>query len=144
VSVRARVAGSWRLAHPGRDRGERSRHAPLPDRGWAAGEHGAGSALALAVATAALLLAMLVVGTGTAAIAQARAAAAADAAALAAADALAGFADGSPCSLAQAVATASDAGLAECRIGGLEARVTATVPVGALTASVTARAGPPR
>lgn len=106
-------------------------------------ERGAGAALALAVATAALLLAMLVVGTGTAAIAQARAAAAADAAVLAAADTLAGYADGSPCALAQAVATSSGAGLAECRIDGLEARVTATVPVGPLTASVTARAGPP-
>ncbi|WP_342384325.1 Rv3654c family TadE-like protein [Agrococcus sp. KRD186] len=121
-----------------------SRYAPpgLLDE-HVSGERGAGAALALAVATAALLLAMLVVGAGTAAIAQARAAAAADAAVLAAADALAGFADGSPCALAQAVATASHARLADCRIDGLEARVTATVPVGPLTASVTARAGPP-
>lgn len=113
------------------------------DRGWG-DERGAGTALALAIATAALLLAMLIVGAGTAAIAQARAASAADAAALAAADALSGFADGSPCGLAQAVATASGAQLGQCRIDGLDVTVTATIPVGPLRASVTARAGPPR
>ena len=91
-----------------------------------------------------MLLALLVVGAGTAAIAQARAASAADAAALAAADALSGFADGSPCALAQAVATASGAQLGECVLDGLDARVTATVPVGSLRASVTVTAGPPR
>lgn len=108
------------------------------------GERGAGAALALAIITTALLLAMLIVGAGTAAIAQARAASAADAAALAAADALSGFADGSPCGLAQAVATGSGARLSECRIDGLDATVTTTVPVGPWRASVTARAGPPR
>jgi secretion/DNA translocation related TadE-like protein len=107
------------------------------------GERGSGTALALAVATAALLLALLVVGAGTASIAQARAAAAADAAALAAADALAGFADGSPCGLAQAVATASGARLEGCALSGLEASVTTVVPVGPWAASATARAGPP-
>ncbi|WP_347756113.1 Rv3654c family TadE-like protein [Agrococcus sp. ProA11] len=107
-------------------------------------ECGAGSVLALAIATAALLLAMLIVGTGAAAIAQARAASAADAAALAAADALSGFADGSPCGLAQAVAGASGAQLSLCRIDGLDAAVAVTVPVGPLRASGTARAGPPR
>ena len=106
-------------------------------------ERGAGAALALAIAMATLLLALLIVGAGTAAIAQARAASAADAAALAAADALAGYADGSPCGLAQAVASASGATLRACAIDGLEARVTATVPVGPLHASVSARAGPP-
>ena len=90
------------------------------------------------------LLAAVLLLAATAAIAQARAAAAADAAALAAADALSGFADGSPCVLAQAVAAASGARLGECRIDGLDARVTATVPVGPLRAAVTARAGPPR
>ncbi|WP_405219456.1 Rv3654c family TadE-like protein [Agrococcus sp. Ld7] len=108
------------------------------------GDRGAGVALALAIITAALLLAMLIVGTGTAAIAQARAASAADAAALAAADALSGFADGSPCGLAQAVATGSGAQLNGCRIDGLDATVTASVPVGPWRASVIARAGPPR
>ena len=106
-------------------------------------ERGAGGALVLAVATAALLLALLVVGAGTASIAQARAAAAADAAALAAADAVAGFADGAPCVLAQAVATASGARLDGCALGGLEVRVTTVVPVGPWAASAIARAGPP-
>ena len=106
-------------------------------------ERGAGAALALAIATAALLLGMLVVGAGTASIAQARAAAAADAAALAAADALAGYADGGPCALAQAVAAAGGARLSACLLDGLEARVTTAVPVGPLTASAAAMAGPP-
>lgn len=113
------------------------------ERGWSS-ERGAGAALALAVATVALGLAMLVAAAGTAAIAQSRAAAAADAGALAAADALSGFADGSACVLAQSVVAASGAALAGCRIDGLDARVTAAVPVGPLTASVAARAGPPR
>ena len=107
------------------------------------GDGGAGAALALAIATAAVLLALLVVGAGTASIAQARAAAAADAAALAAADALSGYADGSPCGLAQEVAAASGARLGACVVDGLEARVTATVPIGPLTASAAAIAGPP-
>ncbi|MET4099317.1 secretion/DNA translocation related TadE-like protein [Agrococcus sp. UYP10] len=107
------------------------------------GDGGAGAALALAMATAAVLLALLVVGAGTASIAQARAAAAADAAALAAADALSGYADGSPCGLAQAVAAASGARLGACVVDGLEARVTTTVPIGPLTASGAAIAGPP-
>lgn len=115
------------------------------DRGRRWGDdRGAGTALALAIATAALLLAMLIVGAGTAAIAQARAASAADAAALAAADALSGFVDGSACGIAQAVATASGAQLSRCLIDGLDVSVTATIPVGPLRASVTARAGPPR
>lgn len=108
------------------------------------GERGAGVALALAIIATALLLAMLIVGAGTAAIAQARAASAADAAALAAADARSGFADGSACGLAQAVATASGTRLDRCLIDGLDATVTAAVPVGPWRASVTARAGPPR
>ncbi|MGM1029820.1 MAG: Rv3654c family TadE-like protein [Actinomycetota bacterium] len=105
-------------------------------------ERGSGAAVALAIATAALLLGMLVVGAGTASIAQSRAAAAADAAALGAADALAGYADGSPCALAQAIAAASGARLADCLLDGLEAHVTTAVPVGPLTASATAIAGP--
>lgn len=120
--------------------GRYGRAALLDDR---SGERGAGAALALAIATAALLLGMLVVGAGTASIAQARASSAADAAALAAADALAGYADGSPCGLAQAVAAASGARLATCLLEGLEARVTTAVPVGPLTASADATAGPP-
>ncbi len=107
-------------------------------------DRGAGTALALAIATAVLSLALLVAGAGTAAIAQARAAAAADAAALAAADALSGFVDGSPCELARAVATASGAELPACSVEGLEALVTAAVPVGPLHATADARAGPPR
>ncbi len=107
------------------------------------GDGGAGAALALAIATAAVLLALLVVSAGTASIAQARAAAAADAAALAAADALSGYADGSPCGLAQAVAAASGARLHACVVDGLEARVTTTVPIGPVTASAAAIAGPP-
>ncbi len=106
-------------------------------------EQGAGAALALGIAAAVLLLGLLVVGAGTASIAQARASASADAAALAAADALAGYADGSPCGLAQAVAAASGARLAACLLDGLDARVTTAVPVGPLTASATAIAGPP-
>ncbi len=119
---------------------------PLDARRAARGlldERGAGAVLALAVAAVAMLLALLVVGAGTASIAQARAAAAADAAVLAAADALSGFADGSACALAQAVATASGARLVDCAVDGLEARVTVAVPVGHLHASVTALAGPP-
>ena len=106
-------------------------------------DSGAGAALSLAIAMAALLLGMLVVGAGTASIAQARAAAAADAAALAAADALSGYADGSPCALAQAVTEAAGARLVTCRIDGPEAHVTTAVPVGPLTATASALAGPP-
>lgn len=106
-------------------------------------DRGAGTALALAIIATALALALLVTGAGAASIAQARAASAADAAALAAADALAGFADGEPCALAEAVARGSGARLDACRVAGLEVRVVAAVPVGALTATARARAGPP-
>ncbi|WP_404312763.1 helicase [Agrococcus terreus] len=105
---------------------------------------GAGTALVLAIASASLALALLVVGAGTASIAQARAAAAADAAALTAADALSGYAVGEPCALAHAVAAASGARLESCAVDGLDVRVTTAVPVGPLTASATAVAGPPR
>ncbi|WP_249295676.1 Rv3654c family TadE-like protein [Agrococcus sp. Marseille-Q4369] len=106
-------------------------------------ERGSGAVLALAIAMVALLLGMLVVGAGTASIAQARAAAAADAGALAAADALSGYADGAPCGLAQAVVGTSGARLERCSLRGLEASVTAVIPVGPWHASATARAGPP-
>lgn len=72
-----------------------------------------------------------------------RAAAAADAGALVAADALSGYPDGAPCGLAQAVLGASGARLERCSLRGLEASVTAVVPVGSWEASATARAGPP-
>ncbi|WP_342663244.1 Rv3654c family TadE-like protein [Agrococcus lahaulensis] len=120
-----------------------SRYGPSALLDQRVGERGAGAVLALAVAMAALLLAMLIVGAGAAAIAQARAAAAADAGALAAADARSGYADGAPCGLAHAVVAASGARLERCSLRGLEASVTAVVPVGPWEASATARAGPP-
>jgi secretion/DNA translocation related TadE-like protein len=147
------VASRWSRYGPSTLLDEREGAGLLDERGgarlleeregeWSA-ERGAGAALALAIATAALLLAMLVVGAGTASIAQARAAAAADAAALAAADALSGYADGAPCGLAHAVVAASGVRLEHCALRGLEASVTATIPLGPWHASATARAGPP-
>ena len=103
----------------------------------------AGTVLAVGTlgCTAALVLGLSAVGG--AAVQSQRAADAADAAALAAADAASGAVSGIPCERAEAVAHAGGARLSACALEGLVATVTVAVPLGALTATASARAGPP-
>ncbi len=94
------------------------------------------------LACAATLTVGLAVAGSAAAISQ-HAAGAADAAALAAADSASGAVPGDPCANAALVASANGAALVDCRVDGLVATVTVSVPFGAFSASARARAGPP-
>ena len=106
-------------------------------------DRGSGSVLALSIVCAVLAVgggAITVVGAGAA---HARAAAAADLAAIAAADVATGRADGVPCEAAEVVARANIARLVSCSQAGLIVTVTASTPYLGLSASASARAGPP-
>jgi secretion/DNA translocation related TadE-like protein len=107
-----------------------------------AADRGAGTALAVgvvgAVAAATVGFAALVPSL----VARHEALTAADGSALAAADVLLGAATGVPCDRASAVAAASGATIAECRVTSLVVRVRVVVaaPFGPVTGE--ARAGP--
>ncbi|WP_344781446.1 Rv3654c family TadE-like protein [Microbacterium kribbense] len=103
----------------------------------------AGTVLAVGVVGCAAALSIGLGAVGMAAVQAQRAAGAADAAALAAADAASGAASGTPCDRAGQVAAAGGAALTSCTVDGLAATVSVTVPVGALRAAASARAGPP-
>lgn len=103
----------------------------------------AGTVLAVGAVGCAAALAVGLSVVGTAAVQSQRAADAADAAALAAADAASGAATGIPCARADAVARAGGASLSACALDGLVATVTVAVPFGVLSATASARAGPP-
>jgi len=103
----------------------------------------AGSILAVGAIGCAAALTMGLATVGAAAVQSQRAADAADAAALAAADGASGAALGVPCELAARVAAAGGAAVTSCAADGLIATVTVAVPFGAVTATATARAGPP-
>ena len=94
------------------------------------------------VAGAAILAAGLAV-VGTASVAGQRLASAADAGALAAADAASGAVTGVPCDRAAEVAGTFGARVEACDLDELIATVTVSMRVGPLTASASARAGPP-
>jgi secretion/DNA translocation related TadE-like protein len=68
---------------------------------------------------------------------------AADASALAAADVAVGLVPGVPCEVAAMVAQANGASLADCRLDGLVATVTAGASVLGLPVAATSSAGPP-
>jgi secretion/DNA translocation related TadE-like protein len=102
-----------------------------------------GSVLAVGAIGCAAVLTVGLATVGGAAVQSQRAADAADAAALAAADGASGAVTGVPCELAARVAAAGGAALTSCTVEGLVATVTAAVPFGVLTATATARAGPP-
>lgn len=98
-----------------------------------------------AVATMGVVCALLTgtVLTAHAAAASQSAAGAADTAALAAADALAGFVSSDPCVVAGDLAERNGTHLDSCVLQGRTATVTVSVPVLALSARATARAGTP-
>ncbi|WP_243073985.1 Rv3654c family TadE-like protein [Microbacterium sp. SS28] len=102
---------------------------------------GTGLAVGIVAGCAALVLGLTTVSA--AAVTGQRLAGAADAAALAAADAASGASRGVPCERAADVAQAGGASLAACDVDGLVATVTVSATFGALTASASARAGPP-
>ncbi|WP_344096984.1 Rv3654c family TadE-like protein [Microbacterium deminutum] len=80
---------------------------------------------------------------GSAAVFSQRLAAGADAAALAAADAASGAVPGVPCELAARLATVSGGVIDGCEIDGVTATVSISGRFGLVTATASARAGPP-
>lgn len=100
--------------------------------------------LAIAVVAAVVAVAGGAVALVGAVGAHARAAAAADLAALAGADAASGRVPGVPCEIADAVARANGAALASCTLDGHVLTVCAAVPYFGMSATASARAGPPR
>ena len=102
---------------------------------------GATAAGGLVGATAALAVALAAVGA--AAVAGQRVASAADAAALAAADAASGAVPGVPCQRAAEIAATAGARIDACGLDVLVATVTVALPLGPLTATASARGGPP-
>lgn len=120
-------------------------------------ERGSGTVLAISIIAVLILLLSLSAVLGAAAAAKAQAERAADLAALAAADTARGLARGDPCTVAEEVAAVNDTVLQECTVGGeFPSEVTVSVhregsvvvithlvPAITLSASATARAGPP-
>lgn len=102
----------------------------------------AGSALAVGVLAVTATLAAGVAAAGIASVRIVQLSGVADAAALAAADAASGAAAGVPCERADELAARGGASLASCELDGLVATVSVTAPVGVLTATARARAGP--
>jgi secretion/DNA translocation related TadE-like protein len=103
----------------------------------------AGTVLAVGVVGCAAVLSVGLTTAGLAAVQSQRAADAADAAALAAADTASGAANGVACDRATEVAGAGGASVTACRLDGLIATVSVSVPFGPLHAMASARAGPP-
>lgn len=103
----------------------------------------AGTAASVGLVAAAAALAVGLAAVGAAAVAGQRVAAAADAAALAAADAASGAVGGVPCDRAAEVAATAGARVDACELDVLVATVTVAMPLGPLTATASARAGPP-
>lgn len=128
-----------------RGRAECDLVAPACDAEASRPERGSGTVLAVLVVAVTVFLALAAVAVVGAGGAQRRAASAADAAALAAADVAVGRVAGSgdPCATARLVAEANDAVLASCAVEDVVVTVTATVGYAGLSASASARAGPP-
>jgi secretion/DNA translocation related TadE-like protein len=106
-------------------------------------ERGAGSVLVVAILGATMLLFMLSAPLYRGIANKHVAAGAADAAAVAAADVARGIVPGSPCEQAGVVAAANGSVLSGCIIDGVVATVTVQAGSAALSAAVTATAGPP-
>jgi len=102
---------------------------------------GAVAAVGLVACAAAVTAGFVTVGS--AAVFGQRLAGIADAAALAAADAASGAVQGVPCEVAEMMADAGGAELAECAVDGLIATVTVSSTFAHLPAAASARAGPP-
>ena len=102
-----------------------------------------GTTLAVGIVAGCATLMIGFAAIGAAAVTSQRLAAAADAAALAAADAASGAVSGDPCGRAGEMAAASGASLSACELDGLIAEVTVSGTFGGLTATASARAGPP-
>lgn len=120
-------------------------------------ERGSGTVLAISIIAVLILLLSLTAVLGAAAAAKAQAERAADLVALAAADTARGLSTGDPCTVAMEVATQNGTVLQECTVGGEHPNevtvsvrresgvvvITHLVPAITLSASGTARAGPP-
>ncbi len=103
----------------------------------------AGTTLVVGIVAGSAALTIGFAAIGAAAVTSQRLAGAADAAALAAADAASGAVSGDPCARADEIAAASGASLSACEVDGLIATVTVSGAFGGLTATASARAGPP-
>ncbi|MCR2762610.1 helicase [Microbacterium sp. zg.B48] len=104
----------------------------------------AGTLLCVGVVACAATLSLSLVTAGSAAAFSQNLAGVADAAALAAADAASGAVEGEPCARAAQIAATSAARIAACDRDELVVTVTVTGAFGWLTATASARAGPPR
>lgn len=103
----------------------------------------AGTAASVGLVAVVALAAVGFATAGAAAVAGQRLASAADAAALAAADTVSGAASGTPCDRAHEVAATFGARVEDCVLDVLVATVTVSLRFGVVSASATARAGPP-
>lgn len=106
-------------------------------------DRGAGSVLVIALVAAVATAGITTLGAARALVRDQQVTAGADAAALAAGDVLLGWVAGEPCAIAQRVAEAHAARLAECVSEGLSVRVRVEASILGLTISRTARAGAP-
>ena len=108
-----------------------------------AGDRGAGSVLVVGLVSVVALAGLTVLGGAHALVRGQQLSAAADAAALAAGDALLGWVAGEPCEVAQRVAEAHAARLADCSSAGLTVLVRVEAGILGLVVARSARAGPP-
>lgn len=102
-----------------------------------------GAAAVTGITAGAAVLTVALGAVGAAAVAGQRLAAAADAAALAAADTASGAAIGVPCERAAELAGTFAARVELCHVEDLIATVTVAASFGPISASASARAGPP-
>jgi secretion/DNA translocation related TadE-like protein len=104
-------------------------------------DRGAGSVLIVGLVAVVLVAGLTVLGAAHGVVRGQQLAAAADAAALAAADVLLGWVPGEPCAVAQRLAEAHDARLADCRDEGLSVVVRVEASILGLVVARSARAG---
>ncbi len=105
-------------------------------------DRGAGSVLAVTLMAAVIGVTSLTLPLYTVFRARLQAEGAADAAALAAAEVAAGVAPGVPCDLAEELAAANGARLADCEVDGLVVAVRVHITLFATVIDAVARAGP--
>ncbi len=106
-------------------------------------DRGAGTVLVVALVAVVTIAGLTVLGAAHALVRGQQLSAAADASALAAGDVLLGWVAGDPCAVAQRVAEAHAARLAECTSDGLAVLVRVEAGILGLTIQRSARAGAP-
>jgi len=115
----------------------------MNDRFSRVSDRGAGTVIVVALVAVVASAGFTVLGAAHALARGQQLSAAADAAALAAGDVLLGWVAGDPCAVAQHIAAAHSARLAECVSEGLTVRVRVEASILGLTVERSARAGAP-